>query len=88
MHHKLDAEDFSNGFILCVQIPVQDRLLVKKSIVGLMLKNPESIQRQLSDAITSIGKWRIFPQDVSALVEGCGLCRVGYWSKYRKQNNI
>ncbi len=44
---------------VCVsKIPVQDRLLVKKSIVGLMLKNPESIQRQLSDAITSIGKTR------------------------------
>ena len=31
---------------------------MKKNIVGLMLKTPESIQRQLSDAITFIGKGR------------------------------
>lgn len=30
---------------------------MKKNIVGLMLKTPESIQRQLSDAITFIGKY-------------------------------
>jgi len=29
---------------------------VKKNIISLMLKAPEAIQRQLSDAITAIGK--------------------------------
>lgn len=29
--------------------------MIKKNIVGLMLKMPEAIQRQLSDAITIIG---------------------------------
>lgn len=31
---------------------------MKKNIVGLMLKTPESIQRQLSDAIAFIGEGR------------------------------
>ena len=38
------------------RISAEDREVIKKSIVGLMLKNPESIQRQLSDAITIIGQ--------------------------------
>ena len=29
--------------------------MIKKNIVGLMLKTPEALQRQLSDAITIIG---------------------------------
>lgn len=33
-----------------------DRELIKSSIVGLMLSTPEGIQRQLSDAITIIGR--------------------------------
>ena len=31
--------------------------MIKKNIVGLMLKTPEALQRQLSDAITIIGEW-------------------------------
>lgn len=37
------------------QISESDRELIKKNIVGLMLRTPESLQRQLSDAITIIG---------------------------------
>ena len=33
-----------------------DRQLIKKHIVALMLKTPESVQKQLSDAITIIGR--------------------------------
>ena len=42
----------------CAQISENDRELIKKIIVGLMLKTPESLQRQLSDAITIIGMLR------------------------------
>lgn len=45
-----------------------DRELVKKHIVNLMLKAPESIQRQLSDAITIIGR-EDFPQKWAGLIE-------------------
>lgn len=38
------------------KIHEEDRAAVKQSIVNLMLKSPESIQRQLSDAISVIGK--------------------------------
>ena len=41
---------------VCTQISENDRELIKKNIVGLMLRTPESLQRQLSDAITIIGK--------------------------------
>lgn len=40
---------------MCTQISENDRELIKKNIVGLMLRTPESLQRQLSDAITIIG---------------------------------
>lgn len=33
-----------------------DRLAIKSSIVNLMLKSPESIQRQLTDAVSVIGR--------------------------------
>ena len=41
-----------------IQISDTDREMIKKNIVGLMLKTPEALQRQLSDAITIIGKWK------------------------------
>lgn len=50
------------------KIPLNDRELVKKSIVGLMLRTPESIQRQLSDAITFIGS-EDFPTNWDGLIE-------------------
>ena len=45
-----------------MQISENDRDLIKKIIVGLMLKTPESLQRQLSDAITIIGRSRVSGQ--------------------------
>ena len=45
-----------------------DRELIKKHIVGLMLKTPEAIQRQLSDAITNIGS-EDFPNNWQGLLE-------------------
>ncbi|XP_052777226.1 exportin-2-like [Mya arenaria] len=38
------------------KIHEQDRLTIKQLIVGLMLKSPEQIQKQLSDAISIIGR--------------------------------
>ena len=45
-----------------------DRGLIKKHIVNLMLKAPEGIQKQLSDAITIIGR-EDFPQKWSELIQ-------------------
>ena len=45
--------------MLSVQISEADREMIKKNIVGLMLKTPEAFQRQLSDAITIIGGWSL-----------------------------
>lgn len=45
-----------------------DRELIKKNIVGLMLKTPESIQRQLSDAITIVGR-EDFPHNWQGLLQ-------------------
>ena len=45
-----------------------DRELIKKHIVGLMLKTPEGIQRQLSDAITIIGR-EDFPNNWPGLLQ-------------------
>ena len=50
------------------KIAVVDRELIKKHIVNLMLKTPEGIQKQLSDAITIIGR-EDFPQKWSGLIE-------------------
>ncbi|XP_052256836.1 exportin-2-like isoform X3 [Dreissena polymorpha] len=44
------VEDFPD------KIHEQDRTVVKQLIVGLMLKSPEQIQNQLSDAISIIGR--------------------------------
>ena len=44
-----------------------DRELIKKHIVNLMLKAPEGIQKQLSDAITIIGR-EDFPNKWSGLI--------------------
>lgn len=38
------------------KIHEQDRTTIKQQIVGLMLKSPEQIQKQLSDAISIIGR--------------------------------
>ena len=45
-----------------------DRQLIKKHIVGLMLRTPEAIQKQLSDAITIIGR-QDFPYNWPGLIE-------------------
>ena len=45
-----------------------DRELIKKNIVGLMLKTPDIVQRQLSDAITIIGR-EDFPNNWQGLLE-------------------
>ena len=50
------------------KISSADRELIKKHIVGLMLKTPEAIQRQLSDAITNIGS-EDFPSNWQGLLE-------------------
>ena len=59
------------------KISSEDREFIKRTIVGLMLKNPESIQRQLSDAITIIGQedfpgnWKdLIPEMVSHFRSG------------------
>ena len=45
-----------------------DRDLIKKHIVGLMLKTPEAVQKQLSDAITIIGQ-EDFPDHWTGLLQ-------------------
>ena len=45
-----------------------DRQLIKKHIIGLMLKTPEAIQKQLSDAITIIGR-EDFPNNWPGLID-------------------
>ena len=50
------------------KIVAVDRELIKKHIVDLMLKAPEAIQKQLSDAITIIGR-EDFPQKWSGLIK-------------------
>lgn len=45
-----------------------DRESIKKSIVGLMLKTPDVVQRQLSDAITIIGR-EDFPNNWQGLLQ-------------------
>ena len=50
------------------KISPRDRELIKKHIVGLMLKTPEVIQRQLSDGITNIGS-EDFPNNWQGLLQ-------------------
>ena len=50
------------------KVSATDRATVKKSIVGLMLKTPDVIQRQLSDAITIIGR-EDFPNNWQGLLQ-------------------
>ncbi|KAL3867833.1 hypothetical protein ACJMK2_040679 [Sinanodonta woodiana] len=49
------------------KIHINDRNTVKHLIVGLMLKSPEQIQKQLSDAISIIGR-EDFPKDWPDLI--------------------
>lgn len=44
-----------------------DRVTIKSLIVKLMLKSPEAIQRQLSDAVSIIGK-HDFPEKWPGLI--------------------
>ena len=44
------------SFVSDDKIHSTDRTAIKQTIVGLMLKSPEQIQKQLSDAISLIGK--------------------------------
>ncbi|XP_011881255.1 PREDICTED: exportin-2 [Vollenhovia emeryi] len=53
-------------------IHVQDRDAVKKLIVNLMLHSPDSIQKQLSDAVSIIGKYDFpnkWPELIDQMVE-------------------
>ncbi|XP_074642803.1 exportin-2-like [Tubulanus polymorphus] len=49
------------------KIHADDRAIIKERIVDLMLKSPEKIQRQLSDAISIIGR-EDFPKDWPNLI--------------------
>lgn len=54
------------------RIHESDRVAVKQLIVTLMLSSPESLQKQLSDAISIIGKSdfpRKWPELISQMVE-------------------
>ncbi|XP_052743189.1 exportin-2 [Bicyclus anynana] len=57
------------------RIHASDRVTIKSLIVSLMLKSPESVQRQLSDAVSIIGK-SDFPEKwpglISEMVEKFG----------------
>lgn len=46
----------------------EDRETIKTHIVNLMLSSPESIQKQLSDAISIIGKYD-FPDNWPGLLD-------------------
>ena len=50
------------------KVSATDRDTIKKSIVGLMLKTPDIVQRQLSDAITIIGR-EDFPNNWQGLLQ-------------------
>ena len=50
------------------KVSTGDRDTIKKSIVGLMLKTPDIVQRQLSDAITIIGR-EDFPNNWPGLLQ-------------------
>lgn len=54
------------------RIHVQDRDAIKKLIINLMLHSPESIQKQLSDAVSIIGKYDFpnkWPELIDQMVE-------------------
>ncbi|XP_035826529.1 exportin-2 isoform X2 [Aplysia californica] len=51
---KQDADAHDDG--LADKIHKEDRDAIKQYIVGLMLKSPEQVQKQLSDAISIIGR--------------------------------
>ncbi|XP_020283895.1 exportin-2 isoform X1 [Pseudomyrmex gracilis] len=50
------------------RIHAEDRIAIKKSIINLMLHSPESIQKQLSDAVSIIGKYD-FPDKWPELID-------------------
>lgn len=54
------------------RIHASDRIAIKNLIVTLMLSSPESIQKQLSDAISIIGKTDFpvkWPELITQMVE-------------------
>ncbi|XP_029678956.1 exportin-2 [Formica exsecta] len=54
------------------RIHVQDRDAIKKLIINLMLHSPDSIQKQLSDAVSIIGKYDFpnkWPELIDQMVE-------------------
>lgn len=54
------------------RIHMQDRESVKQLIVNLMLHSPEAIQKQLSDAVSIIGRYDFpnkWPDLISQMVE-------------------
>lgn len=50
------------------RIHAQDRAAIKKLIINLMLHSPDSIQKQLSDAVSIIGK-HDFPDNWPELID-------------------
>lgn len=50
------------------KISENDRKLIKTNIVELMLKSPDSIQRQLSEAISIVGR-EDFPKNWNDLLD-------------------
>ncbi|KAJ8681341.1 hypothetical protein QAD02_017128 [Eretmocerus hayati] len=50
------------------KIHAQDRIAIKKLIVNLMLHSPDSIQKQLSDSVSVIGKYD-FPEQWPELID-------------------
>lgn len=54
------------------RIHMQDREAIKQLIVNLMLHSPEAIQKQLSDAVSIIGRYDFpnkWPDLISQMVE-------------------
>lgn len=54
------------------RIHTEDRIAIKKSIINLMLHSPDSIQKQLSDAVSIIGKYDFpdkWPELIDQMVE-------------------
>ena len=54
------------------RIHAQDRDAIKKLIVNLMLHSPDSIQKQLSDAVSIVGKYDFpnkWPELIDQMVE-------------------
>ena len=72
-----------------------DRTTIKTSIVDLMLQSPESLQKQLSEAVTVIGKYDFpekWPELMSNMVQkfssGKALSKFNIFISYKKKTRI